>query len=118
MTLFFSHRPGFSNFPFLFPHFPYVYCFKCRIRPSPHKKNNFFYSVHTFTRIQQHYISKYLGDQCMGRPPPQTLGGPSPSPPRSPSLSAKNTELIGNVKTLVIYIALRRPVLKVFYVDF
>src|SRR6218665_3925298 len=37
-----------------------------------------FYSIRTFTRIRQHYFSKYWGDQCMGRPPPQILGGPSP----------------------------------------
>ena len=29
--LFFSHRLGFGDFPFLFPHFPYVYYVKCRI---------------------------------------------------------------------------------------
>src|SRR6218665_3789908 len=29
--LFFSHRPGSSDFSFLFPHFPYVYYVKCRI---------------------------------------------------------------------------------------
>src|SRR6218665_2414402 len=45
-----------------------------------------FYSVRTFARIRQHYFSKYWGDQCMGRPPPQILGGPSLSPPRSPPL--------------------------------
>src|SRR6218665_1187971 len=36
------------------------------------------YSVRTFARIRQHYFSKYWGDQCMGRPQPQILGGPSP----------------------------------------
>ena len=85
---FFSHRPGFSDFPFLFPDFPYLYYVKCRIRPFPHLKNNFLYSVHTFTCIRQHYFSKYLGDQCMGRPPPQIFLGPSPqSLPRSPPLT-------------------------------
>src|SRR6218665_888053 len=29
--LFFSHRPGSSDFSFLFPHFPYVYYVICRI---------------------------------------------------------------------------------------
>src|SRR6218665_3544751 len=32
---FFSHRPGFSDFTFL-------YCIKCRIRPFLHKKNHYF----------------------------------------------------------------------------
>src|SRR6218665_3842824 len=42
------------------------------------------HSVHTFTRIQ-HYFSKYWGDGCMGRPPPQILGDRQPG---SPSLHA------------------------------
>ena len=64
---------------FLFPDFPYLYYVKCRIWPFPHKKSTFFYSVHTFTRIRQHYFSKYWGDQCMGRPPPPQIwrGGPA-----------------------------------------
>src|SRR6218665_1771346 len=32
---FFSHRPGFSDFP-------YLYCVKCRILPFLHKKNHYF----------------------------------------------------------------------------
>src|SRR6218665_471888 len=40
--LFFSHQPGFSDFPFLFPDFPYLYYVKCRIWPFPHKKNHYF----------------------------------------------------------------------------
>jgi len=65
---FFSHRPGFPNFAFLFSGCPYLYYVKCRIWPFPHKKNTFFYSVHTLARIRQH-SSKFLGDGCMGRPP-------------------------------------------------
>src|SRR6218665_640032 len=38
----------------------------------------FFYSLQTFAPIPQHYFSKYWGDQCIGRPPPQILGGTSP----------------------------------------
>src|SRR6218665_2637147 len=42
----------------------------------------FFYSVRTFARIRQHYFSKYWGDQCMGRPPPQIFfGGTVPPVP-------------------------------------
>jgi len=80
---FFRHRPDLSDFPFLFPDFPYVCYVKCHIWPFPHRKNTFFYSVHTFTRIRQHYFSKYWGDQCMGRPPPQIFfgGGRPPSTP-------------------------------------
>src|SRR6218665_3550514 len=43
-----------------------------------------FFSVRTFARIRQHCFSKYWGDGCMDRSPPQILGGPSPRPPRSP----------------------------------
>src|SRR6218665_372699 len=52
------------------------------------RKTHFFYSIHTctFTRIRQHYFSKYWGDQCMGRPPHLKLWGVSP--PRPPSASA------------------------------
>src|SRR6218665_1977707 len=86
MNFFFSHRPGFSNFSFLFPHFPYVYYVKCRIRPFPHKKNTIFHSVHAFTHIRQHYFSKHWGGtNAWAVPPPQVLGGPSPPPPSSPS---------------------------------
>ena len=33
MTFFFRHRPGFSDFPFLFPDFPYLCYAKCHIWP-------------------------------------------------------------------------------------
>src|SRR6218665_2539494 len=47
--------------------------------PSRHL---FFYSVRAFTPIPQHFFSKYWGDQCMGRPPPQIFWGDRPpSPP-------------------------------------
>jgi len=55
------------------------------------QEKNLFYSFYTFAHIRQHYFSKYWGDECMGRPPPQTfLGGPSPSPPRFPPLGICN----------------------------
>ena len=85
---FFSHRPGFSDFP-------YRYCIRCRIWSFLHKKNHyfrteflydtFFYSVRTFARIRQHYFSKYWGGGCMGRSPPHILGD---RPPQSPQVSA------------------------------
>ena len=85
--LFFSHRPGSSDFSFLFPDFTYVYYVKCRIWPLPHKKNTIFHSVHAFTHIRQHYFSKYWGDQCMGGPPTSNFEGiVPPVPPRSPPL--------------------------------
>src|SRR6218665_3978535 len=79
---FFSHRPGFWDFPFLFQHFPYVYYVKCPISPFPHQKNTFFYSIHTFTRIRQHYFSKYWGTNAWAVPPTSNFGGTvPPSPP-------------------------------------
>src|SRR6218665_3923699 len=78
--LFFSHRPGSSNFSFLFPHFPYVYYVKCRIYMtiSSQEKHN-FHSVHAFTHIRQHYSSKYWGGPMHGRSPHlKFLGGQSP----------------------------------------
>src|SRR6218665_2508369 len=36
-------------------------------------------------------LLKILGDQGMGRPPPQIWGGPSPSLPRSPPLARTHT---------------------------
>src|SRR6218665_1719056 len=48
----------------------------------------FFYSIYTFTRIRQHYFSKYWGGLMHGPSPHlKSLGGPSPVPPRSPSLN-------------------------------
>ena len=70
----------FRIFSFLFQIFRYLCYIQCRIlSPFPHKKNTFLL-FHTFAHIRQHYFSKYWGDGCMGRPPPQTLGGPPPAP--------------------------------------
>src|SRR6218665_2513495 len=62
-----------------------------------HKKNHYFrkeflydpfFTLRTLARIRQHYFSKYWGDGCMGRPPPQMffLGG---VPPRSTPLMSR-----------------------------
>src|SRR6218665_949963 len=86
---FFSHRPGFS-------HFTFVYCIKCPIRPFLHQKNHyfrkefldktFFYSVRTFARIRQHYFSKYWGTNAWAVPHLKFWGDRPPSSPRSPPL--------------------------------
>ena len=55
------------------------------------QEKHLFYCFHTFTHIGQHYFSKYWGDEWMGRPPPQTLGRPSPSPLRFPPLMTGNS---------------------------
>src|SRR6218665_3545025 len=87
LITFFSHRPGFSDFP-LFT------VIKCPIRPFLGNKNHYFrkeflnktifYSVHPFAHIRQRYFSKYWGTNAWAVLPPQILGGPSP--PRSPPL--------------------------------
>src|SRR6218665_1144059 len=91
--LFFSHRPGFSDFTFLYVSLLY----RIRIRPFLHQKNHYFgqeflditifYSVRTFARIRQHYFSKYWGNRCMDRSPTSNFGGDRPPvPPRSSPL--------------------------------
>src|SRR6218665_1380243 len=45
------------------------------------QEKHHFYSFRTFAHIRQHYFSKYWGDECMGRPPPQTFGGTVPPVP-------------------------------------
>src|SRR6218665_2331543 len=77
--LFFSHRPGFSDFAFT--------VIKCHI---PHKKNQYFRKEFLNKTIfllcssfRAHPTTLLGGDQCMGRPPHLKFwGGPSPrSPP-------------------------------------
>ena len=73
---FFSHRPGFWDFPFLFLDFPCLYYvlnvvydpFLTRKTTTSEKKmkrkflyDTCFYSVHTFACIRQHYFLKYWG---------------------------------------------------------
>src|SRR6218665_785863 len=80
--LFFSHRPGFSDFA-LFT------VIKCHIRPFLHKKNHyfrkeflyktiFFCSVHPFAHIRQHYFSKYWGGPMHGPSPHLKFWGDRP----------------------------------------
>src|SRR6218665_823890 len=46
------------------------------------QQNTFFYSVHTFTRIRQHYFSKYWWGPMHGpSSPPQIFWGPVPTVP-------------------------------------
>jgi len=54
-----------------------IYYVKCLIRPFPHKKNTFFYSIHTFARNQQHYFSKYWEGRMHRPSPTSNFGGPS-----------------------------------------
>src|SRR6218665_2217615 len=90
---FFSHRPNFSDFPFLFLEFPYLYYVKCSISPFPHKKNHYFrkeFLYDSFFLICSYFrahpttlLLKILGDGCMGRSLTSNFGGDRP--PVSPT---------------------------------
>ena len=58
--LFLSHRPGFSDFPFLSPDFSYLYYVKCRISPFPHKKKPFF-TLFILSRASDNNASQNIG---------------------------------------------------------
>ena len=86
----FFRGPRFLNDVF-FVKIPYLYYVKCHIWPFPHKKNAFFYSVHTFVRIPQHYFSKYWGGSMHGPSPHLKFWGDRPpSSPRSPPLPIRS----------------------------
>jgi len=84
---FFSHWPGFSNFPSLLPDFPDLCSAKSRTWPFPQKKNTFFYSFHTFAHIRQHYFSKIWGTNAWPSPHLKLWGAVRPVPPRFPPLT-------------------------------
>src|SRR6218665_2642442 len=89
--LFFSHRPGSSDFSFLFPHFPYVYCVKCRIYDHFLTRKTQFFTLFMLSRTSDNTTPQNIGgDQCMGGPPHLKFWGDRPpqSPPRSPPLAA------------------------------
>src|SRR6218665_1262750 len=93
LMTFFSHRPGFSDFPFLFPDSPYLYCVKCRIhdpfftrKNTISKKNSlttpFLYSVRTFARIRPTtLLLKILGGRMHGPSLISNFGGTVPPVP-------------------------------------
>src|SRR6218665_4107584 len=81
--LFFSHRLGSSDFPFLFSHFPYAYYVKCCIMTISSQENHHF-SLFILSRTSDNTASQNIGGGPMHGPPPppQILGGPAPpSPP-------------------------------------
>src|SRR6218665_1198165 len=74
----------FRTFPFFYLIFRIFAMLNVVYDPFLTRKTPFFYSFRTFPRIRQHYTSQNIGGRMHGRPPPQILGRPSPSPPRSP----------------------------------
>src|SRR6218665_1340086 len=87
--LFFSHRLGSSDFPFLFSYFPYVYYVKMSYMNISSQENHNFSLCAYFHAHPTTLLLKILGgDQCMGCPPHLKFWGdrPPPVPPRSPPL--------------------------------
>src|SRR6218665_156796 len=88
--IFFSHQPGFSDFPFLFPEFPYLFTvlnvvydpFLAR-KTTISEKNSFMTPSLLCSYFRAHpttLLLKILGGQMQGPSPHlKFLGGPSPS---------------------------------------
>src|SRR6218665_4144902 len=73
---FFSHRPGSSDFSFLFPHFLYVYYVKCRIYDYFLTRKTQFSLCSCFHAHPTTLLLKILGGtNAWAVPPPQLLGG-------------------------------------------
>src|SRR6218665_465373 len=76
--LFFSHRPGSSDFSHIFRMFTMLNV----VYDHFLTRKTIFHSVHAFTHIRQHYFSKYLGGPMHGRSPHLKFWGDRPpSPP-------------------------------------
>src|SRR6218665_4052328 len=96
MTFFFSHRPGSSDFSFLFLHFPYVYYVKCRIYDHFLTRKTQFSLCLCFHGHPTTLLLKILGGtNAWAVPPTSTFGGDRPpqSPPRSPPLTKYHTAI-------------------------
>src|SRR6218665_52260 len=84
LVTFFNHRPYFSDFPCLC-------CTKKSIFQKKFHDDTFFTQFvlshafdNTTSQNSQHYFSKYWGNGCVGRPPPQIWGTVPPISPKSP----------------------------------
>src|SRR6218665_1755047 len=75
---------GFSDFPFLFPNFPYLYCVKWTISEKDSLTTPFFFLFSYFRAHPTTLLLKILGGRMHGPSPTSNLGGPSP---RSPPLA-------------------------------
>src|SRR6218665_2426244 len=70
----------FPYFSHIFPVFAMLNVIFDPFLTGTKRKNTFFYSVHTLTRIRQHYFSKYWGTNAWAVPSPQILGDRPPVP--------------------------------------
>src|SRR6218665_1025550 len=93
----------FRIFPFFFPQIFRIFTMLNVVYdPFLTRKTHFFYSVHTFTYIQQHYTSQNIGGtDAWAVPPPQILGDRPPSSPRSPPMVTMSTYRLFCFKTIV-----------------
>ena len=96
---FFSHRPGFSDFPFLFPDFPYLYRVKCLIydpfftrKTTISEKNSVatpFFTMFVRSRPSDNTTSQKIGGggtDAWADPHLKFWGTVHPVPTRSPPL--------------------------------
>src|SRR6218665_1385909 len=67
---FFSHRPDFSDFTFL-------YCIKCRIRPFLHKKNHYFSEKNSLIRP---FFTLFVLSRASDNTTSLNIGGPMHGP--------------------------------------
>ena len=75
---FFSHRPCFPDFFYLFPDFPYLYWVKCLIWPILHEKKSY---LTPFLLCSYFRLLKILGGRMHGPSPPQVFWGDRPRVP-------------------------------------
>jgi len=91
ISIFYRHRPNFYGIL-------HVNLILCNIydpilaeKPLFQNKtflhNTFFSQFVLCNASDNTFLSKYWGDGCMGRPPPQILEGTSPRPPTSPPMT-------------------------------
>src|SRR6218665_3811727 len=84
--LLFGHRPGFLIFR-IFTVFNVEYDPFFTRKTAISEKNSW---ITPFSTLLTTLLLEILGGRMHGLSPPQTLGGPSPSPPRSPPLTTDN----------------------------
>src|SRR6218665_1369809 len=80
--LFFSHRLGSSDFPFLFSHFPYVYYLLNVVYDQFLTRKPPFFTLFILSRTSDNTASQNIGGtNAWADPPPQILRGTVPPVP-------------------------------------
>ena len=87
MTFFISHRPGFSDFPFLFPDSPYLYALNVVYDPfftrktTISEKNSLttpFFTLFVLSRASDNTTSQNIGGRMHGPSPHLKFWGTVP----------------------------------------